>query len=287
MKRFFRFALFLFLLLLAVATLQVWSDRQHRAYYGWRRSLLDLMEGDYGFRRSEKYTLAAGPRIELKEVNVLDAMSRQRVLLARAVVPSVVSITSSRVVEMPTEQNDPFAFFHRGLHHAGPEVEEQVGSGAIVTKEGHVITNNHVIAGMQAIEVELSDGRRRPARLIGTDPGTDLAVLKIDAGDLQPLALGDSDGVEVGETVMAVGNPYGLEESVSQGILSAKNRHSSEVLADLLQTDAQVNQRQQRRPAHQRAWRTHRHQRRHHHGQRPLSGGQLRDSLRRRAPDAG
>ena len=240
-KRFFGFLFFLLLLARAGASVQVWADRRHGAYYGWRRSVLDLMEGEYGYRRPEKYTVAEGPAVNPKDVNVLAAMSRQRILLARAVVPSVVSITSTRVVEMPNAQNDPFAFFHHGVQRHGPEMEEQLGSGAIVSKEGHIVTNDHVIRGMQAIEVELSDGRRRPARLIGTDPGTDLAVLKIDASDLQPLPIGDSKEVEVGETVMAVGNPYGLEESVTQGIISAKDRHGNEILADLIQTDAQIN----------------------------------------------
>lgn len=241
MKRFFRFLLFVLLLALAVASIQVWSDRRQGIYYGWRRSVFGLLDQDHAHRRPEKYTVADGPLVIDKDVNVLAAMSHQRVLLARAVVPSVVSITSVKVVPMPDAQNDPFAFFHRGLHRGSPAVEEQLGSGAIVSKEGHIVTNDHVLKGMESIEVELSDGRRRPARLIGTDPATDIAVLKIDAGDLQPLPLGDSDGVEVGETVMAVGNPYGLEESVSQGIIAAKGRRGRENLSDLFQTDAQIN----------------------------------------------
>ena len=96
---------------------------------------------------------------------------------------------------------------------------------------------------MDEIEVELSDGRRLRAKLIGTDIDTDIAVLKIDADDLQPLPFGDSDKVEVGETVMAVGNPYGLEESVTQGIISAKGRTASESTSStaLFQTDAAIN----------------------------------------------
>ena len=240
MKRFLNFLLFLFLLAIAVASVQVWSDHRQGAFYGWRRSMLDFVEGERGHRRPEKYTVAEGPRVDLKDVDVLAAMSRQRIVLARAVVPSVVSIITSRTVEAPDGQHDPFSFFHRGRQrNAVPE--KQLGSGAIVSKEGHIVTNHHVIEGMEAIEVELSDGRRKQARLIGTDEDTDIAVLKIDAGDLQPLPFGDSDQVQVGETVMAVGNPYGLEESVTQGIISAKGRRGSENTSDLFQTDAAIN----------------------------------------------
>ncbi len=241
MKRLLNFLLFLSLLALAVATVQVWKDHRQGGFYGWRRSLLDLMEGESGRRHPEKYTVAEGPRVDVKDVDVLAAMSRQRILLARAVVPSVVSIISSKLVEAPMVEGDPFAFFHHGLRHGGTRAAKQLGSGAIVSKEGHIVTNHHVIEGMDAIEIELNDGRRKQARLIGTDPDTDIAVLKIEAGDLQPLPLGDSDQVEVGETVMAVGNPYGLEESVTQGIISAKGRHGSENTSDLFQTDSAIN----------------------------------------------
>ena len=241
MQRLFRFLFFVLLLVLAVAVTRAWSDRRPGTHYGWQGLARDFFNGGPVRRFPEKYTVAEGPRIDLKDVDVLTALSRQRVALARAVVPSVVSIITSKTVEMPElPKGDPFAFFHRGLHGGGLGTQKQLGSGAIVSREGHIVTNDHVIAGMEAIEVELSDGRRKQARLIGTDPGTDIAVLKIDAGNLVPLPLADSDQVEVGETVMAVGNPYGLEESVTQGIISAKGR-ASESISDLFQTDAWLN----------------------------------------------
>ena len=240
MKRFFSFLFFLLLLALTVATVQVWSDHRQGAYYGWRRSVLDLLNGDSGRRRPEKYTVADALLVNPKDVNVLAAMSRQRIALARAVVPSVVSITTT-TLEAPSLKNDPFYLFRHGLRRGGLRTEKQLGSGAIVSKEGHIVTNDHVVEGMAAIEVELSDGRRMPARLVGTDSYSDVAVLKIDAAGLQPLPFADSDLVEVGETVMAVGNPYGLEESVTQGIVSAKGRRGGEDHFDLFQTDAAVN----------------------------------------------
>ncbi len=241
MRRFFRFLLLLLLLALVVGLVQVWSDRREGAFHGWRLTVRDLLDPDRSHRRPEKYTVATGPRIDLKDVNVLAAMSQQRVLLARAVVPSVVSIITSRTVTLPSDHGDPFSFLHRGKGRGGAATQRQLGSGAIVSKEGHIVTNNHVIDGMEDIQVELSDGRRKPARLIGTDPDTDIAVLKIDAGELQAIPFGDSEGVEVGESVVAVGNPFGLEESVTQGIISAKGRRGSDALFDLLQTDAQIN----------------------------------------------
>ena len=242
MKRFFNFLLFVSLLAIAVGSLQTWKDRRYGRNSGWANPFLKLIGSAGGQRQPEKYTLATGPSIDLKDVNVLAAMSRERVTLARAVVPSVVSIVTSRTVEQPDYQREPFyQFFHGKQMQGHTRTATQLGSGAIVSKEGHIVTNNHVIEGMDEIAVKLSDGRERTARLIGTDTDTDVAVLKIDADHLVPLPFGDSDQVEVGETVMAVGNPYGWEESVTQGIISAKGRRGSENVSDLFQIDAAIN----------------------------------------------
>ncbi len=243
MKRFFHFLLFVALLCIAVGSLQLWKERREGSTGRWTQTLHDVFNGRPLARsHPEKYTLADGPRIDLKDVNVLAAMSRQRIALAQTVVPSVVSITTSRTVQVPDFQNDPFyQFFHRNQRQNNERTENQLGSGAIVSKEGHIVTNNHVIEGMDEIEVKLSDGRQRVARLIGTDLDTDIAVLKIDDANVVPLPFGNSDGVEVGETVMAVGNPYGLEESVTQGIISAKNRPGNENGSELFQIDAAIN----------------------------------------------
>ncbi len=244
MKRVFNFLLFVALLAIAVGALQLWKDRRYgTASAAWTNPFLRLMQPKGDQHRPETYTLANGPRIDLKDVNVLAEMSRQRIILARAVVPSVVSIVTSKTVEVPEYQNNPaYQFFQRNLRRdAGPRTANQLGSGAIVSKEGHIVTNNHVIEGMDEIAVKLSDGRERAARLVGIDKDTDIAVLKIDADDLTALPFGNSDAVEVGETVMAVGNPYGWEESVTQGIISAKGRRGSENVSDLFQIDAAIN----------------------------------------------
>ena len=244
MKRFLSFLLFLLLLCVAVTALWVWKNPRYGVqWFDLRHSLLSMFGPDNAERhRPEKYTVADAPYLNATDVNVLAAMSRQRVLLAKAVVPSVVSITSTRAARSSAPAEDPlFRLFHHGMQQGGTPADGAQGSGAIVSKEGHLVTNYHVIKGMDQIEVELSDGRRKQAILIGTDPDTDIAVLKIDADELQPIPFGDSDAVEVGETVMAVGNPYGLEESVTQGIISAKDRIASERSNALFQIDAAIN----------------------------------------------
>jgi serine protease Do len=240
MKRFLSFVFLVLLLLLAVDSLRQWHNRQP-VVFSLPGPLAELFgQGDSGHRRPEKYTLAEGPRVNPNDVDVLAAMSRQRITLAKAVVPSVVSIISSKTVQVPSYMNDPlFQLFHRGRMHGPPS--GFIGSGVIVSKEGHIVTNNHVIDQMDDIEVELNDGRHKKATLIGANSDNDVAVLRIEADNLTPLPFGDSAKVEVGETVMAVGNPYGYEESVTQGIISAKGRSSSETLSDLFQIDAAIN----------------------------------------------
>ena len=242
MKRFFSFLLFILLLVITVTSLQLWKENDERGYT-FRRAVNELFSRRQPTRHHpEKYTVADGPRVKVADVDVLAALSRQRVLLARAVVPSVVSITTSKIIPLPSFGGDPWLqMFHRGLLPGGGATQKALGSGAIVSKEGHIVTNNHVIEGMDQIEVKLSDGRVRRATLIGTDTATDVAVLKIEAENLQPLPFGDSEAVEVGETVVAVGNPYGLEETVTEGIISAKGRRGSENVSDLFQIDAMIN----------------------------------------------
>jgi serine protease Do len=118
---------------------------------------------------------------------------------------------------------------------------EGQGSGVIVDSTGYIVTNNHVVEGAQQIEVHLSDGRKRQADVIGTDPLTDIAVLKIDADSLIAAEWGDSDKLEVGALVWAIGNPFGLDRSVTMGIISAKGRPGQNPFQNYLQTDAAVN----------------------------------------------
>jgi serine protease Do len=191
-------------------------------------------------RAPEKFTPAASPVIDVKDVQVLAAIDKEYTTIVEKVVPSVVSVATSRTVRVPMA--DPFDMLFGRRPRAREYVQNALGSGVIVSKEGHILSNNHVVANMQEIKVQLSDGRIEPAEIIGTDEQTDIAVLKIRASNITPLPIGDSDEVKVGQLVFAVGNPFGLQETVTRGIISAKGRRSSEDSAnEYFQTDAAIN----------------------------------------------
>ncbi len=201
-------------------------------------SLRDLIPGlaKNGERfRPEKFTLPDRPPLDLGDVELLSRLNDEYANLTQAVVPSVVSIDTAGV---RTERL--LDLWGRARVRRYPTQGQ--GSGVIVTKEGHVVTNHHVIAGQQQIQVTLHGGKTHPARLIGEDSLLDIAVLKIDAeGPFTPLKLGDSSQAQVGQMVFAVGNPFGLGETVTQGIISAKERSLSDNQRDLFQTDAAIN----------------------------------------------
>src|SRR5216110_711148 len=196
----------------------------------------------------EKYTLASSPNVDPKQVASLEALNRERRALVSAVVPSVVAVKTTKKIAIERQnQLDPFGFFFRrprGFQSPNEDamVQNSLGSGVIVTNEGHVITNNHVVDQVDEIEVQLSDGRTEKARLVGADDQVDLAVLKIDNPGVRSLKLADSDKVQPGDFVLAIGNPLGFEETVTDGIISSKGRpNRSDVFADLLQTNAAIN----------------------------------------------
>jgi serine protease Do len=168
--------------------------------------------------------------------------------------PAVVNISSSKVVRTGPGPMEPFLqdpFFRRffgdqfGPMFQGPrqEREQSLGSGVLVSSDGYILTNNHVVDGASEIKVSLSDKREFTAHVIGTDPKTDLALLKIDAKDLPALALGDSSRVQVGDVVLAIGNPFGLGGTVTMGIVSATGRGNLgiEDYENFIQTDAAIN----------------------------------------------
>ena len=118
---------------------------------------------------------------------------------------------------------------------------KNLASGVILDRDGYIVTNHHVIADASELAVELADGRLRPARIVGSDPASDLALLKIDAEGLQPIVLADLDDVAVGDVVLAMGNPFGVGQTVSQGIVSAITRRGVTPLENYIQTDAAIN----------------------------------------------
>jgi serine protease Do len=197
---------------------------------------------------SEKYSLATSPSVDPKDVAGLENLNRERRALVGAVIPSVVSIKTSKKAPVRRQyQLDPSDFFNRNpRQNRNPNeeamVQNSLGSGVVVTAEGHIITNNHVVDQVDEIEVQLSDGRTKKAKLIGADAMVDLAVLKIDEPGLKPLKLGDSDSVQVGDFVVAIGNPFGFEETVTDGIISSKGRPNRvDGFGDYLQTNAAIN----------------------------------------------
>jgi serine protease Do len=195
----------------------------------------------------EKYTLADNTAVESNAIASLASLSNERRKLVAGVIPSVVSVKTSKKIQRPQYGLDPFDFF-RGNYRQfrGPAeealVQNSLGSGVIVTKEGHIITNNHVVDQVDEIEVVLSDGRTKKARLIGADKELDLAVLKVDEPGVQPLKLGDSDAMQAGDFVLAIGNPFGFDETVTDGIISSKGRPNRvDGFGDFLQTNAAIN----------------------------------------------
>ena len=186
-----------------------------------------------------------GPSLES-----LRAQSEGRVTIVKRVSPSVVHISIVRSGK--TAENTPDAFddeffrrfFGRQAPQNRPRKERRgLGTGIIVDGKGHIVTNNHVVEGASRIQVKLHDGREVSARIVGVDPATDMAVIKIALPDLKSATWGDSDRLQVGESVIAIGNPFGLEQTVTAGIVSAKGRTRVGVAdyEDFIQTDAPIN----------------------------------------------
>ena len=234
MKNLLKFLLFVGLLSAAISAL-----------YDYR-----LKNGGLGLAArgtSEKYTLASNASVNPKDVPTLDALSRERRALISSVIPAVVSIRTSKNVPMRRQYMDPFEFFYRNSRQfRNPQeqakVQASLGSGVIVSAEGHIITNNHVVDQVDEIEIQMHDGTVKKARLVGGDALVDLAVLKVDDPGVQPLKFGDSDGVQAGDFVLAIGNPFGFEETVTDGIISSKGRPNRvDGFGDFLQTNAAIN----------------------------------------------
>jgi serine protease Do len=176
--------------------------------------------------------------------------------IVKKVAPGVVKIETTRTIKGVSMQrfpgfNDPLwrRFFGDQFgqmmppHQFGPQREHGLGSGVIVTKDGYILTNNHVVENASDVKVTLQDGREFTAKVIGRDPKSDIAVVKIAAKDLPVVPMADSDKVQVGDVVLAIGHPFGVGQSVSQGIISAKGRGNMgiEDYEDFIQTDAAIN----------------------------------------------
>ncbi len=185
--------------------------------------------------------------------------------IVKTVLPDVVNISTSKIVKASDQMDmqdgmqdemPPFfrQFFGQQGQQFGPgpegqsprqhnEREDSLGSGVIVSPEGYILTNNHVIDGATDVRVTFADKRQLKAKIVGTDPKTDIAVLKVDGSDFPAITIGDSSKVQVGDYALAVGDPFGVGQTVTMGIISATNRGNLgiEDYEDFLQTDAPIN----------------------------------------------
>jgi len=162
-------------------------------------------------------------------------------LAAQKASSAVVSITASKNARRDPRSSDPWFRFFFGDQNQ--ESRAGLGSGVIVSPAGYILTNNHVVDGADEIEVMLNDSRKSIAKVIGTDPETDLAVLKIDLDKLPVLVIGNSDAIQVGDQVLAIGNPFGVGQTVTSGIISAlgRNQLGINTFENFIQTDAAIN----------------------------------------------
>jgi Do/DeqQ family serine protease len=162
-------------------------------------------------------------------------------LAAQKASSAVVSINTSKASRKNPNANDPWFRFFYG--DQGNEPQGGLGSGVIVSPSGYILTNNHVVEGADEIEVHLNDNRHGIAKVIGTDPDSDLAVLKIDMDKLPTIVLGNSDSLQVGDQVLAIGNPFGVGQTVTSGIVSAlgRNQLGINTFENFIQTDAAIN----------------------------------------------
>ncbi|MBI2844365.1 MAG: trypsin-like peptidase domain-containing protein [Armatimonadetes bacterium] len=167
------------------------------------------------------------------DVEILDAYSQAVMSVAERVGPSVVNITMKRPARARTPQG------------IVPFEATGTGSGVVITPDGYILSNSHVVAGASSLEVALADGRTFGARLIGDDPETDTAVIRVDANDLPAAQLGDSDKLRVGQMVIAIGNPFGFQTTVTAGVVSALGRslrgQTGRPIDNIIQTDAALN----------------------------------------------
>ncbi len=157
--------------------------------------------------------------------------------------PTVVNIFTRKQVSAPSELNPLLRRFFGDQFGPQQRSENSLGSGVIVSAQGLILTNHHVVEAAEEIDIALADGRRLPATMVGTDPETDLAVLKVEAKNLPAITFGRSDNISVGDVVLAIGNPFGVGQTVTQGIISAlgRNHLGINTFENFIQTDASIN----------------------------------------------
>src|SRR5208337_3368856 len=206
---------------------------------------LMLYQGNHVF---PGFALAQGKALDGPDIDILERQNQAYERIAKAVTPAIVAIQSTQVIKVQQSpfMNDPF--FRQFFGNMFPQVpreqrEHALGSGVIVSPEGYIVTNNHVIAKATEISVTLADKRTFKGKVVGADSSTDVAVVKIDGSGLPTATFGNSDQLKVGDTVMAFGNPFGQYFTVTRGIVSALGRSGMgiEGFENFVQTDAAIN----------------------------------------------
>jgi len=209
----------------------------------------------FGVARASQTLFSGGVHASLKLADPNEGPSKTGFApVVKSVLPDVVNISTSKVVRAHAESpegmfNDPFfrQFFGPGFDNRSQnprsQREDSLGSGVIVSPEGYILTNNHVVEGATDVRVTLSDKRQMQAKVVGADPKTDIAVLKVEGTGYPAITIGDSSKVQVGDYALAIGDPFGVGQTVTMGIVSAMNRGNLgiEDYEDFIQTDAPIN----------------------------------------------
>jgi serine protease Do len=221
-----------------------------RSWKAWAVLLsVFLIGGLVGSRAARPNDIPSLAPLQTQDTPAEPALTASFHPIVKQVVPAVVSITAEKVVRTSGMQA-PFFFGPFGDLFGGPGQEPQerraqgLGSGVIVTPDGYVLTNHHVIEGAENIDIRLDDGRDLKAKVVGTDAKTDLAILKVEAKDLPVVRFGNSGNVKVGDVVLAIGSPFGLRQSVTMGIVGGTGRGNLRITGqyeDFIQTDAAIN----------------------------------------------
>jgi serine protease DegQ len=198
-------------------------------WLGWRTQVVEV--------RETAPLPAAVPAAGARPFSFSDA--------ARKATPSVVNISATRQVQRrnPLLDDPAFQRFFGERFSLPPETQLSLGSGVIVSREGYILTNDHVVEGVTDIQVTLADGKVLTGRIVGTDPDTDLAVVRVPSGGLTPITFGQSDQARVGDIVLAIGDPFSVGQTVTMGIISATGREigSANPFGSFIQTDAAIN----------------------------------------------
>ena len=197
-----------------------------------------------GWLDLDKQSLMPDTQVRESVAEAVPAQSSYREAVSRAM-PAVVNIYTTKEIRQPQSPllDDPFLKRFFGERFNDTEKQMSLGSGVVATHDGYILTNNHVVETADQIEVAFEDGRKAAAKLVGTDPETDLAVIKIDLPDLPAITFGDVENARVGDVVLAIGNPFGVGQTVTMGIISALGRSQLgiNIYENFIQTDAAIN----------------------------------------------